>query len=445
MEKYYDVLIMGAGPAGLAAAITVKESAPQLSVLLLEKKEQAAKKLRAAGNGRGNLSNSRCEDLEEVLRFFSQNGIAVRLDSEGRIYPYSEEADAVAEALLSRARGLGVEICTGIKVRDAKAADGKGFRVFFAAESGAGSGAFGSSAAAAASVGRAGAFSDNAGASGDNDGASGDNDGAEVALGCACFLIASGGKSFAAYGSTGDGYGLTRALGHNVNALVPALTAVEVAEDLRPLRGVRAKGIVSLFSGGDLAFQESGEIQFREDALSGICVMNLSSQLPASQHDFAGLKIMINLVPDFEAAGLIDFLRAKQKLPGQSAGGLLETLVKRPLADAVLRAAALEKGAAAASLSAADLVRIANALRGFTLTPTGRKGWKEAHVTRGGVALTEVNQKTLASLIVPGLYFAGEVLDYDGPCGGYNLHHAWLTGIRAGRAMAQSFSAPSGD
>lgn len=423
MEKYYDVLIMGAGPAGLAAAITVKESAPQLSVLLLEKKEQAAKKLRAAGNGRGNLSNSRCEDLEEVLRFFSQNGIAVRLDSEGRIYPYSEEADAVAEALLSRARGLGVEIYTGIKVRDAKAAEGKGFRVFFAAESGAGSG--GTAAAAA--------------------GASVDNDGAEAALSCACFLIASGGKSFAAYGSTGDGYGLARALGHNVNALVPALTAVEVAEDLRPLRGVRAKGIVSLFSGGDLVFQESGEIQFREDALSGICVMNLSSQLPASPHDFAGLKIMINLVPDFEAAGLIDFLRAKQKLPGQSAGGLLETLVKRPLADAVLRAAALEKGAAAASLSAADLIRIANALRGFTLTPTGRKGWKEAQVTRGGVALAEVNQKTLASLIVPGLYFAGEVLDYDGPCGGYNLHHAWLTGIRAGRAIAQSFSAPSGD
>lgn len=415
MEKYYDVLIMGAGPAGLAAAITVKESAPQLSVLLLEKKEQAAKKLRAAGNGRGNLSNSRCEDLEEVLRFFSQNGIAVRLDREGRIYPYSEEADAVAEALLNRARGLGVEIYTGIKVRDAKAADGKGFRVFFAAESGAGSGA----------------FSDNAGAG--------------IALDCARFLIASGGKSFAAYGSTGDGYGLARALGHNVNALVPALTAVEVAEDLRPLRGVRAKGIVSLFSGGDLAFQESGEIQFREDALSGICVMNLSSQLPASQHDFAGLKIMINLVPDFEAAGLIDFLRAKQKLPGQSAGSLLETLVKRPLADAVLRAAALEKGAAAASLSAADLVRIANALRGFTLTPTGRKGWREAQVTRGGVALAEVNQKTQASLIVPGLYFAGEVLDYDGPCGGYNLHYAWLTGIRAGRAMAQSFSAPSGD
>lgn len=404
MEKYYDVLIMGAGPAGLAAAITVKESAPQLSVLLLEKKEQAAKKLRAAGNGRGNLLNSRCEDLEEVLRFFSQNGIAVRLDSEGRIYPYSEEADAVAEALLNRARGLGVEIYTGIKVRDAKAADGKGFRVFFTAESGA-----------------------------------------EPALDCARFLIASGGKSFAAYGSTGDGYGLARALGHNVSALVPALTAVEVAEDLRLLRGVRAKGIVSLFSGGDLVFQESGEIQFREDALSGICVMNLSSQLPASPHDFAGLKIMINLVPDFEAAGLIDFLRAKQKLPGQSAGSLLETLVKRPLADAVLRAAALEKGAAAASLSAADLVRIANALRGFTLTPTGRKGWKEAQVTRGGVALAEVNQKTQASLIVPGLYFAGEVLDYDGPCGGYNLHYAWLTGIRAGRAMAQSFSAPSGD
>ena len=106
MERFYDVAVMGAGPSGLAAAITVKMMSPDLSVVILEKKEKPAKKLRASGNGRGNLSNEKCDDLESVLWFFSQVGIAVRMDDEGRIYPYSEEEEAVAQKLVDRASGL---------------------------------------------------------------------------------------------------------------------------------------------------------------------------------------------------------------------------------------------------------------------------------------------------------------------------------------------------
>lgn len=131
MERFYDVAVMGAGPSGLAAAITVKMMSPDLSVVILEKKEKPAKKLRASGNGRGNLSNEKCDDLESVLWFFSQVGIAVRMDDEGRIYPHSEEAEAVAQTLVDRAAGLGVKILLNSRVKDAKADLKGGFRHFY--------------------------------------------------------------------------------------------------------------------------------------------------------------------------------------------------------------------------------------------------------------------------------------------------------------------------
>lgn len=171
MEKYYDIVIVGAGPAGLAAAITAKTAGPEISAVILEKKEKAAKKLSASGNGRGNLSNERCESLEQVLRFFSQSGIAVRIDEEGRIYPYSEEAAAVSETFVRRAEELGVEILTDNQVTGVEAGTDGGFRIFISTEEG------------------------------------------DVSVECRSLLIATGGKSFAAYGSTGDGYKFARTLG----------------------------------------------------------------------------------------------------------------------------------------------------------------------------------------------------------------------------------------
>lgn len=408
MERFYDVAVMGAGPSGLAAAITVKMMSPDLSVVILEKKEKPAKKLRASGNGRGNLSNEKCDDLESVLWFFSQVGIAVRMDDEGRIYPYSEEAEAVAQTLVDRAAGLGVKILLNSRVKDAKADLKGGFRIFIS-----------------------------------------EKDGYESCLKCRSFLIASGGKSFAAYGSSGDGYSLARSFGHQVTPLIPGLTAIEVKEDISSLKGVRAKGEVRLFDNGDLKFREKGEIQFREDSISGICVMNLSSALPAAssadmkKEAFAYLRISINLAPDWDAAGLVDFLRLKQQFKGAAAADMLETIVKKPLAHMLLAKNGLDEKKHASGLSAAYIVNLANGIRNFSFTPIGLKGWKEAQVTKGGVALDSVCSSTMESLLVKDLYFAGEVLDYDGPCGGFNLHNAWLTGIKAGRAIAQKLQPKS--
>lgn len=400
MERYYDIAVIGAGPAGLAAAITAKSTYPAVKTVVLEKKEKPAKKLRASGNGRGNLSNEKCVNLEEVLGFFAQSGIAVRKDSEGRIYPYSEEAEAAAEALVKRAARLGADILTDSEVKSVEADSDGGFRVFISGK------------------------------------------GREASLRCSALLIATGGKSFAVYGSSGDGYRLAESLGHAVTPTVPALTAVEVKEDIKEMKGVRVKGCVSLFEGGNLVFKESGEIQFREDSISGICVMDLSSALPAAESGslkniFDGLRIAVNFVPDFGAAGLLSFLGAKKDVCGISACDLLETIVRDKAVPAILKRAGVEPCKEARLLTAGELLNIANALRSFSLTPCGRKGWKEAQVTKGGVVLKEICEDTMESRIIPGLYFAGEVLDYDGPCGGYNLHNAWLTGIRAGKAAAE--------
>ena len=132
---------------------------------------------------------------------------------------------------------------------------------------------------------------------------------------------------------------------------------------------------------------------------------------------------------------LIDFLKAKQA-ESTTAFDIVETIVKKPLAHTVLKMAGVAKDAPAESLSMVQLLAIANHLRGFSLKPTGRKGWKEAQVTKGGVFLEEINLETMESRIAPGLYFAGEVTDYDGPCGGYNLNNAWLQGLKAGKNMA---------
>lgn len=419
MEKEFDIAIVGAGPSGLAAAINAKIQRPDSRIIIIEKMNEAGKKLNASGNGRGNLSNKSCGELERVLDFFSQVGIAVRMDEEGRIYPYSEEAKAVTSTLVKRAKSLGVTLLVNTKVSNVEVCpkNSGSFRIFISADSEEKPGKKPVEKGAGKSV--------------------------EREIKAKKVLIAAGGKSFAVYGSTGDGFTMARKLGHEVKSPIPALTAVEVAENIKSLKGVRAKAEVTLLAGNDVTFRERGEVQFKDDSISGICVMNLSSKLPIAEsskaeNPLAKCKVMINFVPDFETINLMKFLKNEATMVGNNAAELLETLVKKPVAAEILRRCEISPEMRACELAQRELMEIANCLRGFILTPCGRKGWKEAQVTKGGVSTAEIDEESMESSIVPGLYFAGEVIDYDGPCGGYNLHNAWLTGIKAGIAMAKS-------
>lgn len=406
----YDIAIIGAGASGLAAAITAAGQAPGLSVAVFEKKETAGKKLSASGNGRCNLSNIKCEHLEEVMDFFGNAGIAVCKDREGRLYPYSQEAGAVTSLLAACAKGKGAVIHLNSEITRMEAEPDGGFLLFVG--------------------GKSGASSDSGSASGPSSSAPSSHE----IVRAKTVLMAAGGKSYASMGTTGDGYIMARKLGHSVTGLIPALTAVEVSEDIKPLKGVRTKAEVFLYKNGEMIFSERGEVQFREDSLSGICVMNMSRYIKRDGE----YKIRLNITPDFSRRELKTMLRNKMSLTGLTAAEALKTLVKGQLILLVLKEACISPDEEGVSILAdtGKYEKLADALECLEFAVKGLKGWNEAQVTAGGVVLSQVDSITMESKVVPGLFFSGEVLDYDGPCGGYNLHHAWLTGIRAGRGMA---------
>lgn len=373
-----DICIIGGGAAGMAAAISAKEANPSLDILIVEKKNQLGKKILATGNGKCNLSNAACPGTQQILDFFQNLGVLTRTDREGRIYPYTEEARAVRDALDQRIRKLGIQVMTSAEVLRVEKEE------FFTVE-------LKNQTVSARKV-----------------------------------LIACGGKAGSAFGSTGDGFRFAKNLGHQVSKLIPVLTAVEVKENLEKLAGIRAKASVKLLYQGETIFEEAGEVQFTQTGISGICVFNLSRflLLPAGKRmedGFDDYEILIDFFPEREDLASLLELR---KVKGLKGSELLQFLVRRPVAEMMCKQAG------------EDTLRLAELLKAFPLSPKGVKGWDFAQATKGGVCLEEVAE-TMESKLVCGLYFAGEVLDYDGPCGGYNLQFAWETGIKAGKEMAK--------
>lgn len=391
-DERRDICIIGGGASGLAAAVEAGMAGFGHRVILLEKRRGTGSKICASGNGRCNLSNEACPDVRLTLEFFGRIGVLTRTDEAGRIYPYSEEAADVERALRTAAERLGVAVLVNTAVTGLEKDDG-GFTV--TAET--------------------------------------TRDGKKEIrfIPAKKVLVATGGKAAPKLGTTGDGYTMARKLGHRVNSPVPVLTAIEVAENVSALSGVREKARASLYRDGKCIFCEDGEVQFTKDSLSGICIFNMSRFLKLGKgktlkDGFKEYEIYLDFMPEFSPAQVEDFLReqGERGLSGESA---LNSVVKEKLARAV----------AGRILSDENPARQIKALK---FTPKMPKGWETAQVTRGGVALSEVDGITMESKKVPGLYFAGEVLDYDGPCGGFNLNHAWITGIKAGRGLCTEFS-----
>lgn len=391
-DERRDICIIGGGASGLAAAVEAGMAGFGHRVILLEKRRGTGSKICASGNGRCNLSNEACPDVRLTLEFFGRIGVLTRTDEAGRIYPYSEEAADVERALRTAAERLGVAVLVNTAVTGLEKDDG-GFTV--TAET--------------------------------------TRDGKKEIrfISAKKVLVATGGKAAPKLGTTGDGYTMARKLGHRVNSPVPVLTAIEVTENVSVLSGVREKARASLFRDGKCIFCEDGEVQFTRDSLSGICIFNMSRFLKLGKgktlkDGFKEYEIYLDFMPEFSPAQVEDFLReqGERGLSGESA---LNSVVKEKLARAV----------AGRILSDENPARQIKALK---FTPKMPKGWETAQVTRGGVALSEVDEITMESKKVPGLYFAGEVLDCDGPCGGFNLNHAWITGIKAGRGLCTEFS-----
>lgn len=390
----YDICIIGGGPAGMSAAITAARSNPALRVCIIEKNPTVGKKIYATGNGRCNLSNLTCTDSAEVWNFFNQMGIFTRSEESGRLYPASEQAADVVHALENALAASHIEIKNNATPKSINKVE-DGFEIQLQTET----------------------------------------------ISCRRLLLSTGGKAGPQYGCLGEGYALARQLGHHISRTYPVLAPLECQGTFLPLKGIRAKGKASLLKNGTEIAEEAGEIQFSEDGLSGICMFNLSRfiRLNTNLSIAEAMKeytVSIDFVPTLDKDQIFDYLQTHCANKDLKVDDLLLTMVHTGIARDIMNRAGVKPERAAEGLSNDELLRIATFLKNWQSTITGVKGWKKAQCTGGGVLLAEINQGTFESTITPGLYFAGELLDYDGPSGGFNLHFAWNSGIKAGKAMA---------
>lgn len=382
------ITVIGGGPSGMAAAISAARPGTE-TVRLTEKNGILGRKLLATGNGRCNLTNINCRGAEETLRFFGELGLFTREEAEGRIYPYSEQAAAVQEALISEMEHRKVEVLCGMEV---KAVERQGGRFEIISD-------------------RDRFFSD-------------------------AVILATGGKAGPQYGSTGDGYRFARAFGHKVVSVRPSLVQMVSGEPFfKVLKGVRAKGQAELLrgdrAGEQVVDRETGELQFTEDGLSGICIFNLSRKY------VRGDIIRIDFFPEYSLEALNKILADRARsLEDRDLTEFFAGMLHKKLIPVILDRFSLEGSRKAATLTREEIEKAAQLLKGWRISVTGTKGWKEAQVTAGGVDLGEIDPDTMESRLIPNLYFAGELLNVDEKCGGFNLQWAWSSGRIAGRSAA---------
>ena len=412
-----NILILGGGAAGLAAALAAAEAAPTAQVTVLERNPKPGKKLLATGNGRCNLDNTGIApekyftadpaalrplldavNAADPLGWLAAHGLYTRTDEAGRVYPYSNQAADVLALLEHHLARHHVQLRTGCTVSTLTQSRG-GYAVQF----------------------------QNA-------------EGAAETLRADAVICAMGGEAGPQFGTDGFGTRFAKQCGGRVEPLYPCLTALQCAKPDKRLAGIRAKASASLLDGTRVLAVETGEVQFTDYGLSGICIMQLSGLLAPGR----GLKapaVALDLFPALDEAALAGLLAVHaRQTAGENPADFWLGLLNAKLGRALWAAAGLREGDTPALLTAAQwqkLARTAKHWRFDGLTPCG---WKQAQVTGGGLALREVDAH-FQFKGCPGLYFVGETLDCTGTCGGFNLHWAFGSGLVAGREAAGSVNA----
>ena len=407
-----EILILGGGASGLAAAIGAAQTGGKgVRVTLVDQNPAPGKKLLATGNGRCNLDNAASSDpgryftaspgalaallgvidQADVPGWWEKLGLVTRTDEEGRLYPYSNQAADLTGLLLRWVQALGIQCRTGCRILELGQ---KGRRYAVQVE----------------------------------------QNGAKQLLTADRVVCALGGSAGPQFGTGGFGPALARRCGGKWEPLYPCLTPIRCGDPalLQKLSGLRVRGTVTLLDGDKPLARESGEIQFANYGLSGICVMQLSGLLAPGRGP-AKPVLALDLFPDREAPALADlFARRAAGLPDP--GAFWQGLLDQRLGDALWAAAGLGKAAP----TGPDGWRALAALcKGWRFENPTLCGWKQAQTTGGGLSLEEL-EPDFQLKGCRGLYFVGETLDCAGSCGGFNLHWAFGSGLTAGRSAAKN-------
>jgi predicted flavoprotein YhiN len=424
-----ETLIIGCGAAGAAAAIMAAEKGDQVTVI--DRNRKPLKKLGVTGNGRGNLMNNsglryygdaafagqvlEAVSPKEVAAFLEDCGICLEEEDEGRVYPAANLASVAVDGLLFRMERLGIRILTCAEA-ETVTPEKNGFTVGVAVTEYA---------------------PDQVKASGKV------KKGEAVArrqqmLHADRVIVAAGGAAAPAHGTDGTAYALLTALGHRLHQPRPALCAL--LTDARPLKGLSGKRVRANLrltgANGENLHESSGEALFADDGISGIAAMQLARFVQPGCALHLDLRPALMGSADTDAA--VWLMGRRQRLMEQTVGGVsvsaLFTGCAHPsLQTALIRMAGLSPDEAATK---AAIDRLAAAIGDFALPVTGTRDFDQAQVTAGGLDTAQFDPATMESRLIPGLYVAGEMLDVDGDCGGYNLMFAFAGGLLAGRAAS---------
>ena len=419
MERKRTVAVIGGGAAGMMAAIEAARAGA--IVTLIEKNPQLGKKLATTGNGRCNYTNLDMGDQiggkfrgfhpefaasaldalppEAVLDWFRAIGVEPRFRGS-YVYPNSDQASAVVDALREELHRLSVKVHYNAEVKSIQRIEKD-----------------------------AGYFMIQC---------------TDAVVKADRVILAAGSKAAPKTGSNGDGYFIARKLGHTIVPYVPALCGIRCAGDaFRALAGIRTEAALELSVDGRCVDREAGELQLVDYGISGIPVFQLSRYAAYALQEGKKAAVYINFLPGFtkeaedpRECALRLYRQRQERLAGRKMESFFTGLLHQKLGQLLLRMASVRPELPVAELSEKQLRSLASLSVRFKAECIEMNGFLQAQVVAGGVDTTEVDPGTMASRLVPGLYFAGEVLDIDGICGGYNLQWAWASGFVAGRHAA---------
>lgn len=403
-----DVAIVGGGAAGMFAAVILGRALKgrNVSIAIFEKGARVGRKLISTGNGTCNITNARCSmdryhgaepsfvkkaldnfTPEMALEVFSSAGVECYTREDGKAYPICEQASSVLDCLRMEARYCSVEELCGCAVLSVKRRRSK-----FILET------------------ESGIFE------------------------ALHVLVCAGGSAFQSLGGCSDGYSLLTGLGHTKTPLFASIVQVKTDTDyVKSLKGIRVNGRVSFLLNEHELASESGEILFTEYGISGPAVMQISRYVGDWERKKSGkMLVRLDLMERFSQEDLVHLLARRTKLKGRLLEDFLTGFLNKRLGQTLIRASGLGPlSRPVDALVTEELIRLAKCVKGWNIDVVGTQGLQGAQVTAGGISTSEFSDVTMMSKLVPNLYAAGEVLDVDGDCGGFNLQWAWSSAYAA--------------
>ena len=404
------IAIIGGGVSGLACAIEIMRTVKNkgdVQVTILERLPRVGKKILVTGNGRCNLTNINASvknyrgdaDFTEYaldkyspqnnIEFFNSLGLYTRTEDEGRVFPLSNQASSVLDALRFECARLGIEtICDYRAVHLKTVYNGVTTKII---------------------VNNRDRFD--------------------------YVIVACGGMTCKAHGTDGDAYNLLKMFGHKIISPAPALVSLNCDEFTKALKGVRAICKMDLIIDGNKALENYGEVQFTDYGLSGIPIMQLSRFVSVSPSN--DICIKLDVTPDFSAEEIRKYLYSRREIDKGLCENMLSGIMNKQLCIVLMKECDIQVNGRINELTDNEIEKLANIIKCWKIKIKNSRSFDYAQVTAGGADCSQFNTETMESTLVPNVFCCGEALNIDGDCGGYNLQWAWSSGRLAGNTIAE--------